>query len=187
MNKINIRLQNAKEEYILADSNWIHSKQKILKNLFVIGLAWVFLFTAFQAMANLQSSLNSDEGLGTASLSTIYITLVVSCLFLPPIVIEHLGLKWTIVASQCTYLLFIAANVYPKWYLLIPSAVLLGIGAGPLWTAKCTYLTEIAGFYSLISGELNEIVVNRFFGIFFAMFQSSKFDFYHVELIILKK
>ena len=185
MNKINIRLHTS-DDYVLAESNWIHSKQKILKNLFVIGLAWFFLFTAFQAMANLQSSLNSDEGLGTASLSTIYITLVVSCLFLPPIMIENLGLKWTIVASQFTYLLFIAANIYPKWYFLIPSAVLLGIGAGPLWTAKCTYLTEIAGFYSLISGELNEIVVNRFFGIFFSMFQLSQIIGNLISTTVLK-
>jgi hypothetical protein len=42
-------------------------------------------------MANLQSSLNSDEGLGTASLSTIYITLVLSCFFLPPIIIKKIG------------------------------------------------------------------------------------------------
>ena len=42
-------------------------------------------------MANLQSSLNSDEGLGTASLSTIYITLVLSCFFLPPIIIKRIG------------------------------------------------------------------------------------------------
>ena len=155
-------------------SSWTRSKEKILKNLFVIGLAWIFQFTAFQAMANLQSSLNSDEGLGTASLSTIYITLVLSCVFLPPIVIDKLGLKKSIVASQFMYLLYIAANVYPKYYTLIPSGILLGIGAGPLWTAKCTYLTEIAGFYSVLSQEISEVVVNRFFGLFFTMFQTSQ-------------
>jgi hypothetical protein len=51
----------------------------------------------------------------------------------------------------------------------------LGLGAAPVWTAKCTYLTEIAGFYSKISKEKHEIVVNRFFGIFFAMFQTSNY------------
>ncbi len=71
-------------------------------------------------MANLQSSLNSDQGLGTASLATIYITIIISCLFLPPIMIKNIGLKWTIVISQICYLLFIAANMYPKWYILMP-------------------------------------------------------------------
>ncbi len=83
-------------------------------------------------------------------------------------------MKWTIVFSQFTYLLYITANIYPKWYFLLPTAAIVGIGAGPLWTAKCTYLTEIAGFYSKLSGESNETVVNRFFGIFFCMFQMSQ-------------
>lgn len=156
------------------ETNWTNSKQQILKNLIIIGLAWFLLFTAFQSMANLQSSLNSDQGVGTLSLSTIYITLVLSCLFLPALMINKIGLKSTIVTSQFAYLIFIAANVYPKWYLLLPTAAILGIFAGPLWTAKCTYLTEIAGFYSSLSGESNEAVVNRFFGIFFAMFQMSQ-------------
>ncbi len=103
---------------------WIESKGKILNNLIIISLAWVLLFTAFQSMANLQSSLNSDEGLGTASLSTIYLTLVVSCLLVPPLLIDKLGLKTTIIVSQFTYLLFIASNMYPKWHILIPAAVL---------------------------------------------------------------
>lgn len=100
---------------------WLQSKYKILKNQIVIGLAWIFQFTAYQSIANLQSSLNSSEGLGTASLSTIYVALVLSSLFLPPIMIRKLGLKWTIVVSQATYTLFIASNIYPSWYTSIPS------------------------------------------------------------------
>jgi hypothetical protein len=108
------------------ETKWLKSKWLIIKNLMVISFAWVFLFTAYQSIANLQSSLNSDQGLGTASLSSIYVTLVVSCLFLPPIMIKNLGLKWTIAISQFAYLLFIAANMYPKWYILMPAAIILG-------------------------------------------------------------
>ena len=86
----------------------------------------MFQFTAYGSMANLQSSLNIDGGLGTASLSTIYVTLILSCLFVPPFMINHIGLKWTIVISQVCYLLFIAANMYPKWYILIPAGMVLG-------------------------------------------------------------
>lgn len=100
---------------------WLRSKLKIIKNQFIIGLAWIFQFTAYQSIANLQSSLNSSEGLGTASLSTIYVALVLSSLFVPPIMIRKLGLKWTIVVSQATYTLFIASNIYPSWYTSIPS------------------------------------------------------------------
>jgi hypothetical protein len=51
----------------LENNVWLNSKTRIIKNLLVIGIAWIFLFTAFQAVASLQSSLNSDQGLGTAS------------------------------------------------------------------------------------------------------------------------
>jgi len=88
--------------------------------------------------------------------------------------------------SQFAYLLFIAANIYPKWYFLLPSAAIVGIGAGPLWTAKCTYLTDLAGFFSTLTNESNEVVVNRFFGIFFSMFQMSQIIGNLISSTILK-
>ncbi|CAF0796002.1 unnamed protein product [Brachionus calyciflorus] len=148
------------------------AKRLIMKNLIVVGLSWVFLFTAYSSIANLQSSLNSEKGLGTVSLSTIYVTLVLSCIFLPTILMKKLGIKWTIFISQLAYILYIAANVFPKYYTLVPTAIILGLGAAPLWTAKCTFLTDLGTLYAKLSGETAEIVINRFFGIFFAMFQS---------------
>ncbi len=62
----------------------------------------------------------------------------------------------------------------------------MGIGAAPLWTAKCTYLTEIAGYYSILSHETNEVVVNRFFGIFFSMFQFSQILGNLISSVVLK-
>lgn len=159
------------ETFSSMDSQWITSQYLIKRNLYIISLAWVILFTAFSSMANLQSSLNSSHGMGTLSLSTIYVTLVTSCLFVPPFMIKKLGIKKSIMISQFAYLIYIAANVYPTWYFMLPSAALVGIFAGPLWTSKCTYLTEIAGFYANLSGETTEQVVTRFFGIFFAIFQ----------------
>lgn len=41
-----------------------------------------------------------------------------------------------------------------------------------MWTAKCTFLTDLGNKYAKYSGESTEVVINRFFGIFFAMFQS---------------
>lgn len=99
-------------------NTWLKSKRKILKNLIILGLAWTFQFTAYQSMANLQSSLNVS--LGTATLSSIYVALILSCLLVPSLIINKIGLKWTIVCSQICYLLFIAANIYPKWYIFVP-------------------------------------------------------------------
>jgi hypothetical protein len=108
------------------DPDLKRTKRVIIKNLLIVGLSWVFLFTAYSSIANLQSSLNSDGGLGTISLSTIYVSLILSCIFIPTVLIQHLGIKWTIFCSQLTYILFIAANIYPRYYTLIPSAVIIG-------------------------------------------------------------
>ncbi|XP_063967448.1 protein unc-93 homolog A-like isoform X4 [Lytechinus pictus] len=130
-------------------SSW--TGRRIYKNLLIISSSFLFVFTAFQALSNLQSSINCDEGLGLASLSVIYGTLIVSAMFVPSVMIRHLGLKWTLVVSQVTYALYTAANFYPSWATLIPASVILGLGAAPLWTAKSTYLTTTAGVYSKLT------------------------------------
>ncbi len=98
LNIENILNKNTSRIHMTPDT--LSLKSKVKKNVLTIGIAWIFLFTAFQSMANLQSSLNNDQGLGTASLSAIYITLVISSMFLPPLLIEKFGTKWTIVICQ---------------------------------------------------------------------------------------
>ena len=70
------------------------------KNLLVLCLAFLFQFTAFGAIGNLQSSLNTEANVGVTSLSIIYACLVFSSIFLPHPMITILGLKWTIVLCQ---------------------------------------------------------------------------------------
>ena len=41
------------------------------------------------------SSINCEDGLGTAALTSIYAGFVVGSLFLPTITIQRFGLKWT--------------------------------------------------------------------------------------------
>lgn len=104
-----------------------HTKKKLVfKNLIIIGLSWMLLFTAYNSIANLQSSLNTDAGLGTVGLSVTYVAFILSCLLLPTILIKHFGIKWTIFLSQLTYILYVGLNIYPRYYTLIPSAFLLG-------------------------------------------------------------
>lgn len=98
----------------------IYTRKILIKNLIVISVSWLFLFVGFFAIANLQSSLNSNQSLGTLSLSANYVTLFASCLFFPKLMVKFFGLKWTIVISQAVYILFIASNMYPTWYTLFP-------------------------------------------------------------------
>lgn len=65
-----------------------HEKLRIVKNVVVLGIAFMVHFTAFHGTANLQSSVNSDASLGTFTLASIYGSLILSNIFLPVIVIR---------------------------------------------------------------------------------------------------
>ncbi|CAG2236524.1 Protein unc-93 homolog A,UNC93-like protein [Mytilus edulis] len=150
------------------------TKFQILRNVFVVSIGFVFLFTSFQSLTNLQSTLNKDEGIGTGGLSIIYGALVVSCMFVPSFVINHIGCKWTIAASMICYILYMAANFHAVWGLIVPASIIIGLGAAPLWSAKCTYLTKTAVWYAKLTGATEDDVINRFFGFFFMVFQTSQ-------------
>lgn len=148
-------------------------KLMMMKNVIVISIAFMLLFTSFQSMANLQSSINKVDGLGTYSLSVIYASLVISCMFVPTWLIKKLTVKWAMCVSMFCYSTYIAAQFYPEFYTLIPGAIILGLGAAPMWSAKCTYLTQVGNKYGELTGQPVEPIIVRFFGIFFLFFQSS--------------
>lgn len=77
-----------------------HYRFRTYKNLLILCLAFLFQFTAFGGIGNLQSSLNTEANVGVNSLSIIYAFLIFSSIFLPHPLISLLGLKWTIVISQ---------------------------------------------------------------------------------------
>lgn len=85
-----------------------------------------------------------------------------------------LGCKWTISLSILTYVPFMAVQFYPKFYTMIPAGLLVGIGAAPLWCAKCTYLTVVAEAYATLSDVATDILVTRFFGLFFMFYQMAQ-------------
>lgn len=102
-------------------------RRKTYKNLVVVSLGFLFTFTAFQALQNLQSSIHSDPQLGLGSLISIYVALVLSCMFIPPLVIGKLGAKYTIMVSMGGYVLYTLSMFYPRYGTLIPVSLILGI------------------------------------------------------------
>lgn len=150
------------------------TKSQILRNLFVVSFGFMCLFTAFQSLSNLQSTLNKEKSVGVGGLSVIYGALVLSSLFLPTFIIAHLGCKWTVASSMVCYIIYMAANFYAVWGLIGPTAFILGLGAAPLWAGKCTYLTQLATWYAKLTGTTEDDIVNRFFGFFFMFFQTSQ-------------
>ncbi|XP_057650927.1 UNC93-like protein isoform X1 [Diorhabda carinulata] len=148
--------------------------RRIWKNVLLIGFAFMIHFTAFWGASNLQSSVNSEAALGTFTLASIYGSLLLSNILLPALVMKWLGSKWTIALSFIVYMPFILSQFYPKFYTLIPAGLAVGLGGGPLWCAKCTYLTIVSEAYAKIAGVSSETVVTRFFGIFFMFYSFSQ-------------
>lgn len=149
-------------------------KWRILKNIATISFAFMVQFTAFQGTANLQSSINAKEGLGTVSLSAVYAALVISCIFVPTFVIKRLTVKWTLCFSLLCYAPYIAAQFYPRFYTLVPAGILVGLGAAPMWAAKATYLTQVAAVYAKLTDQPVDGIVVRFFGFFFLAWQTAE-------------
>ncbi|XP_049873574.1 UNC93-like protein [Pectinophora gossypiella] len=147
---------------------------RIVKNVVIISLAFMVHFTAYSGAANLQSSINAEAGLGTASLAAVYAGLIFSNIFLPVIVIKWLGTKWAISLSFVTYMPYIAAQLWPTFYTMIPAGLIVGLGGGPLWCAKCTYISVVSEAHSKISNISAEALLVRFLGLFFMIFQMNQ-------------
>jgi len=152
--------------------SFVHQEKfHVYKNVLLISFSFLLLFTAFESMSKLQSSINTVDNLGTWANSAIYASLILAACFMPSFLIKKLKVKWTMVLSVITYSIYIAAQFYPEFYTLIPTAIILGMGAAPLWAAKCTYLTQLAHRLARDEGVEPEPIVTRFFGIFFFFFQ----------------
>ena len=138
----------------------------------IIFIKYTLLMVAF-----VFSSINCVAGLGTYTIAAVYGALGLSSLFLPKVVIQMVGLKWTLVPSSTVFIVYTICNFYPSFETLIPAAALVGLGAAPLWTSQAQYLTVSAGLISTLDqpnrkhSNSEEHWVNRFFGMFFLIYQ----------------
>ncbi|XP_030628594.1 protein unc-93 homolog A isoform X2 [Chanos chanos] len=143
------------------------------RNVLVVSVGFLLLFTAYGGLQSLQSSLNAEDGMGVISLSVVYGALILSSMFLPPILIKNLGCKWTIVASMGCYVTYSFGNLAPGWASLLITSAILGLGGSPLWSAKCTYLTISGNQQAEKEKKKGQDIINQYFGIFFFILQSS--------------
>ncbi|XP_066953064.1 protein unc-93 homolog A-like [Macrobrachium rosenbergii] len=144
----------------------------IMKNVISLAVAMTFLFTSYFSMENLQSSIHKIDG--TTSLAAIYISFIISSCFISTLLIRTFGEKSILFACSVYYVAYMTAQLYPKPYVLLPTAVLLGTAAGPLWAAQGSYITKVGTAFANLSGEDTSDVITRFFGVFFMFFQSTQ-------------
>ena len=140
-----------------------------IKNLLVISISLMFIFIAYMSLRNLQSSINTDGGLGVISLSIVYVHFFLGCIMATSVV-QRIRPKRAIMMAMVFNTIYTITNFYPRYYTLVPGAILVGIGMGNLWTAHATYVTNIAIAYVEITAKPLANVLSTFNGIYYVFY-----------------
>lgn len=101
-------------------------KWKMLKNVSVITISFVFLYSAVIGLFLLQSSLNAE--MGVISLGANFAATAFSCIFLSTVVVQKFGCKSSLVISMIGLTLWMSANLYASWPTLVIGALFMGLG-----------------------------------------------------------
>ncbi|XP_033121361.1 UNC93-like protein MFSD11 [Anneissia japonica] len=146
-----------------------------LFNVVVLGLAFMFLFTAFQTSSMIeQTIINSFDnetyhktghhfkGSGYYSLSIIY-AIFAAANWIAPSVVALIGPRLSMFSGGIVYTLFILSFIKPMVWSLYTGSVLLGVAAAIIWTGQGNYLTI----------NSNSDTMARNSGIFWALLQCS--------------
>ncbi|ERE67793.1 UNC93-like protein MFSD11-like protein [Cricetulus griseus] len=145
-------------------------ESKKLFNIVILGVAFMFMFTAFQTCGNVAQtvirSLNSTDfhGSGYTSLAIIYGVFSASNLITPSVV-AIIGPQISMFVSGLFYSMYIAVFIQPFPWSFYTASVFIGIAAAVLWTAQGNCLTI----------NSDEHTIGRNSGIFWALLQSSLF------------
>lgn len=139
-------------------------------NVIILGLAFMFIFTSFQTLGNMQQvvikSIQIEDpnfkGSGYISLAVIYGVFAIFN-WLAPSCLSFLGPKITMIIGGVSYAIFIVGFLYPQTWILYLTSVLIGAGAALIWTGQGNYLTLMS----------DQSTISRNSGIFWAMLQSS--------------
>ncbi|XP_043698830.1 UNC93-like protein 3 [Telopea speciosissima] len=144
------------------------------RDVHILTMAFLLIFLAFGAAQNLQSTLNSEQNLGSTSLGILYLSLTLFSVVASPVV-RILGSKNSLVLGTTGYLLFIAANLKPSWYTMVPASFYMGFAASITWIGQATYLTKAAWQHAEDNHLHDGTVIGKFNGEFWGMFASHQF------------
>ncbi|NXN54469.1 MFS11 protein, partial [Rynchops niger] len=145
-------------------------ESKKLFNIIILGVSFMFIFTAFQTCGNIAQTVitnlnNTDfHGSGYTSMAIIYGVFSASNL-VSPSVVAIVGPQLSMVVSGIFYSLYIAVFIQPATWAFYTASVFIGIAAAVLWTAQGNCLTV----------NSDENTIGRNSGVFWALLQSSLF------------
>ncbi|KAK1421107.1 hypothetical protein QVD17_23212 [Tagetes erecta] len=155
------------------------------RDIHILSWAFLLIFLAYGAAQNLQSTINTDGDLGTISLGILYTSFTVSSLFASTVV-RKLGSKNALLLGTTGYWLYIAANLKPSWYTMVPASLYLGFAAAILWVGEGTYLTSTARSQANDHKLHEGTVIGHFNGEFWGIFAGHQLVGNLLTLALLK-
>jgi len=142
-----------------------------LVGITVVCATSFLVFFSYMSMQNLESSLR--PGTGTTAVGVLYFAIICGTP-LAPKVINALGRKRALVLSACTYVAFIASNLYPVWQVMMPAAVVLGLGGAIFWPTTLSLIKHFSVKHAEAVGGDKSKCLDRFSSAFWGSFQFSQ-------------
>ncbi|XP_008788091.1 UNC93-like protein 3 [Phoenix dactylifera] len=155
------------------------------RDVHILSFAFLFVFSAYGAAQNLESTVNTEEDLGTTSLGILYTSFTLFSVVASPVV-RGLGSKRALILGTSGYLLFIASNLKPSWYTMVPASLYLGFAASIIWVGQGTYLTSTARSHAKDCQLHEGTVIGTFNGEFWGMFASHQVIGNLISLALLR-
>ncbi|XP_013773276.2 protein unc-93 homolog A-like [Limulus polyphemus] len=149
------------------------SEKQLIKNIVILGISSVFVFSSFFALQNIQSSIFQQTGLGLKAFCCVYGLMILSSVY-GPMFVQKLTPNWTIALSFVMISLLISTFFYPRLYTLIPSAVPLGLSLGPMFSAYTSILMQLVSKMTCLTDVPQERVQQRFLRMFYLFLNISR-------------
>ena len=144
------------------------------KNIYGLSIGFIVFYSAFIGLQNLQSSINSAQGLDLVTFSLVYGMFIIAG-FITPGFLKLFGTKYSLLFGCVCHLIYNLTNYYPSWYTLVPVSILIGFATGPIWAAANSHVAQVAVTAASSLGKKQDYLISKFTGIFFFFFQFSQF------------
>uniref|UniRef100_A0A1J3EDL5 UNC93-like protein 3 n=1 Tax=Noccaea caerulescens TaxID=107243 RepID=A0A1J3EDL5_NOCCA len=152
---------------VSSEDQKLRAGKSYTRDVHILSISFLLIFLAYGAAQNLETTVNKD--LGTISLGILYVSFMF-CSMVASLVVRLMGSKNALVLGTTGYWLFVAANLKPTWFTMVPASLYLGFAASIIWVGQGTYLTSIARRHAKDHGVHEGSVIGAFNGEFWAMF-----------------
>ncbi|KAL8607589.1 hypothetical protein ACOMHN_003508 [Nucella lapillus] len=142
------------------------------RNVVLMALIVTMLLVAVNTTRNLQSSLNQEGGVGIVCLAAMFASYTLGSV-LSPLLVQRQGVRACLVLGLLLQLLYVAANLYPVLWLMLPVSLGGGASMAVIWNAMSTYIVLLARGEAHYSQKSYQRVSDKYFGIFCLIYQTN--------------